>query len=102
MRYKVGLIFCLILSTSSFCQISPEMQKALGAVSPESIEATMSFLASDLVEGRQPGTRGFAIASQYVQSQFKSLGLKPGGEDGRYLQRVVLKKGVVDRSSSTF
>ena len=102
MVYKVSLIFCLILSTSSFCQISQEMQKALGAVSPESIEATMSFLASDLVEGRQPGTRGFAIASQYVQSQFKSLGLKPGGEDGRYLQRVVLKKGVVDRSSSTF
>jgi hypothetical protein len=99
---KICLIFCLGISTYGFCQTPPDMQKALESVSADAIESTMSFLANDLLEGRQPGTRGFAIASQYVQAQFKSMGLKPGGENNQYVQRVVLKKGVIDQSLSKF
>jgi Zn-dependent M28 family amino/carboxypeptidase len=54
------------------------------------------------VQGRQPGTAGFTMASDYVQTQFKSLGLQPGGNNHQYVQRVPLKKGVVDRVESTF
>ena len=36
----------------------------------------MRFLASDLLEGREPGTRGYEIAAQYVRSQFESIGLE--------------------------
>ncbi len=39
----------------------PEIKTAFLSVSPAAIHATMSFLADDLVEGRQPGTRGFAL-----------------------------------------
>src|SRR5688572_12968609 len=100
MMSKILLVFFFVITTFAFSQT--EMQKALQAISPEAIESNMSFLANDLLEGRQPGTRGFAIASQYVQSQFKFLGLKPGGNDSQYVQRVVLKKGIVDRSASGF
>ena len=96
------LILFSLISIGGFCQVPAGTQKALQAVSPDAIESTMNSLANDQVEGRQPGTKGFATASQYVQSQFKALGLQPGGMDDPYVQRVVLKKGVVDKKSSTF
>ena len=96
------LILFSLISIGGFGQIPTDTQRALQAVSPDAIESTMNFLANDQVEGRQPGTTGFATASQYVQSQFRALGLQPGGQDNQYVQRVVLKKGVVDKNSSTF
>ncbi|MBS1659679.1 MAG: M28 family peptidase [Bacteroidetes bacterium] len=54
----------------------------------------MSFLADDLVEGRQPGSRGFAIASRYIETRFIALGLQPAGLNGTYVQPVTFKKGV--------
>src|ERR1700749_1178957 len=47
-------------------------------------------LADDSMEGRGPGTPGEDKAIAYLQSQFKSLGLKPGNPDGTYLQNVDL------------
>src|SRR5688572_17528927 len=102
MLRKFFLIFFLAFSINGLSQVPPDFQKALQTVNPDQIESTMSFLASDLLEGRQPGTRGFAIASQYVQTQFKALGLRPAGEGNQYVQRVLLKKGVTEKGSSTF
>ncbi len=80
----------------------PEAETALKAINPDGIKASMTFLADDLLEGRQPGTRGFAIASKYVETQFMALGLKPGAEGGTsYIQKVPLQKGIVDESGST-
>lgn len=54
----------------------------------ENIRAHMAFLASDLLEGREAGTRGYDIAAEYAASQFAQLGLKPAGENGTYFQTV--------------
>ena len=53
------------------------------------IEADLRFLADDLLEGREAGTRGYDLAALYVASQFRKLGLEPGAGDG-YLQPVPL------------
>ena len=47
-------------------------------------------LASDEFEGRAPGTKGEELTVQYLESEFKSLGLKPGNTDGTYIQKVPL------------
>src|SRR4051812_24699302 len=41
--------------------------------------AHIQFLASDNLEGRNPGSEGYRQAVQYVTGQFETLGLKPGG-----------------------
>jgi hypothetical protein len=46
------------------------------AILTHAIAAHMRFLASDLLEGREPGTRGYEIAAQYVRAQFESIGLQ--------------------------
>lgn len=52
--------------------------------SPEQVRAHVEFLADDLLEGRDAGTRGYDIAALYVASRFDALGLKPGGNKGWY------------------
>ena len=88
--------------TTSFCQSDTDLDKTLKGVSPDAIKASMTFLADDLLEGRQPGTRGFAIASKYAESQFIALGLQPGVDKKSYIQKVPFRKGAVDESGCSF
>ena len=44
-------------------------------ISPNAIAAHMRFLADDLLEGRETGTRGYDIAAEYVAAQFTAAGL---------------------------
>jgi Predicted aminopeptidases len=50
----------------------------------------MSFLADDALHGRGSATRDEHIAALFAASQFQSLGLEPGGDNGTYLQKVAL------------
>jgi Zn-dependent M28 family amino/carboxypeptidase len=59
-------------------------------ITADRIRAHVRFLASDLLEGRGVGTRGGELATQYLATQFALAGLKPGGDQGTYLQRVDL------------
>jgi Zn-dependent M28 family amino/carboxypeptidase len=54
------------------------------------MKAHVMFLASDAMRGREAGSPEFDIAAQYVAAQFYAAGLRPGGDDGGYLQRVPL------------
>ena len=56
------------------------------------VRAHVEFLADDLLEGRATGERGHAIAAAYVASQFRALGLKPGGTDGGWYQHVPFRR----------
>ena len=53
--------------------------------------ADITFLASDKLEGRTFGSKGEAIAADYISSRFKKLGLKPMGENGTWFQSLTVK-----------
>lgn len=95
-------LLSLAFSISALGQLKGEVQKALNKVDPLAIKATMSFLSDDLLEGRSPGTRGFAVASRYMESQFISIGLMPGIGDSSFIQKVPLTKGYADVTESGF
>ncbi|MEO8681090.1 MAG: M28 family peptidase [Vicinamibacterales bacterium] len=50
------------------------------------LKADLYFLASDLTEGRLTGTRGNALAAEFIKSRFERLGLTPAGDDGSYFR----------------
>src|SRR6185503_12607129 len=56
----------------------------------QEVRADMSFLADDELHGRGSATRDEHIAALFAATQFQSLGLKPGGEDGTFLQKIAL------------
>ncbi len=91
-----------LLSRGAVAQVSPEIKTILDNVSPDAIRGHMSFLADDLLEGRQPGTRGFALATKYMETEFMSLGLHPGVRDSSYIQRVPLQRGWAEETGSGF
>ncbi|HET9387235.1 MAG TPA: hypothetical protein VFO67_19025, partial [Gemmatimonadales bacterium] len=59
-------------------------------VDTAAMDAHLRFLASDLLEGRAPATRGGRLAAEYLAAQFKALGLEPAGPNGSYFQPVAL------------
>ncbi len=58
--------------------------------SADRFKAHVAFLADDLLEGREAGTRGHEIAARYVAAQFALLGVKPAAPDGTYFEQVQL------------
>src|SRR3546814_12507222 len=62
------------------------------AFTAEGVRAHVEFLADDLLEGRDIGSRGHEIAARYVASEFDALGLKPAGDDGTWYQRITFQK----------
>src|ERR1043166_8423917 len=66
---------------------------------PEGIEAHVRFLASDLLEGRGTGTRGYFLAAEYVAAQLEGLGVEPGA-NGSYFQSIPFRKTTPNAESS--
>ncbi len=66
------------------------------------IEAHMQFLADDALEGRDTGSQGHLIASSYIATNFKLLGLKPAAANGQYFQPVPLIKSLLVQTSPEF
>jgi len=86
---RLAAVSLLSLSTVALAQsIPPAVKTAEASIDPEKIRAHVRFLADDLLEGRGPGTRGGELAAQYIATQFALYGLKPGGDNGTYLQQV--------------
>lgn len=59
------------------------------------IRGHVEFLASDMLEGRDTGSRGHLIAANYVASEFRKLGLKPGGANGSYFLDVPFRRATL-------
>jgi hypothetical protein len=67
--------------------LTAAQKEALAKISPESLRGHLSFLASDLLQGRPTPSLGLDIAAEYIAAQFRRAGLKPGGGP-EYLQSV--------------
>jgi Zn-dependent M28 family amino/carboxypeptidase len=80
-------VFCW--GAAAFAQaIPPAIKAAEASIDGEKIRAHVKFLADDLLEGRGPGLRGSELAAKYIATEFALYGLKPGGDDGSYLQEI--------------
>jgi hypothetical protein len=64
--------------------------RAAGGVSARALQAHVGFLADDALEGRTTGSRGAAVAAQYIAAQFRRLGLAPAGDSGSYFHALPL------------
>jgi Zn-dependent M28 family amino/carboxypeptidase len=88
----------------ALARVPPAARQAAASIDPEKIRAHVRFLASDLLEGRGPGTRGGQLAAEYIATQFALAGARPAGENGTYFQTVPLiaVHTDVDKTSFTF
>src|SRR5258705_3042060 len=86
MKKCLNAVAMLILAAT----IAAAQRPAPIPVDTAALDAHLRFLASDLLEGRAPATRGGRLAAEYIAAQFQALGLEPAGANGTYFQPVAL------------
>src|SRR5713101_9260142 len=69
-------------------------------ITQEDLKEWLTYLASDELEGRNTYTEGLGLAAAYIAEHLHSWGLKPGGPNGSYFQRVSVL-GVKSDNNST-
>ncbi|WP_282030186.1 M28 family peptidase [Winogradskyella eximia] len=65
------------------------------------IKDDVTFLADDKLEGRQTGTEGEVLASEYLIKRFKEIGVQPKGTEG-FLQSFSFKPKTDPHSEVVF
>lgn len=66
---------------------SPEIRAA-------DLREQVGFLASDRLEGRMTGSRGTALASEYIAAYLEENGIRPLGDDEGYFQEFPFTSGM--------
>jgi len=75
-------------TTTKLSLLPKDRREGWNAVSLAECREWLTYLASDELEGRETGTRGFKKAAEFVAAKFKEFGLKPVGDNGTYFQNV--------------
>jgi hypothetical protein len=70
-------------------------------ISPADLRTRSYIFSDDSMQGRQAGTAGNARGNAYIAGELARLGLRPGGDQGGYLQRVPLMRYAVDTARGT-
>ena len=70
-------------------------------IDTNTIRSHIAYLADDKLKGRLPGTEGYQMAVDYVVDQYKKLGIAPGGDNGGYTQKLLIRKSTLENSSAT-
>jgi Peptidase family M28 len=74
----------------------------LSSIDVSELKQWLTYLASDELQGRQVYSEGHGLAAGYIQTHLQKWGIKPGGDNGTYLQTVrVLGVKATRRSSVT-
>ena len=80
---RLGLLFIAGLCFAAVdLHVDAQDQAALDRISAAGMRGNLSFLSSDLLEGRDTPSRGLDLAAEFIASQFRRAGLEPvGGTD---------------------
>lgn len=79
--------------------VSKNIRKAMNNIDTGIIRSHIAWLADDKLKGRLLGAEGYQMAVDYVTEQYRQLGLAPGGDNGTFLQNLVIRKSVLLNSS---
>ena len=92
--------FAAFHSTAQQVNISKKIQQAMNRIDTNTIRSHIAYLADDKLKGRMPGTEGYQMAVDYVVDQYKKMGVAPGGDNGGYTQKLVLRRSLLNNKSA--
>jgi len=104
---KFGLSASAMLALAACADVNSSMNSSARIVettaasfSAARIKADVTFLADDLLLGRDTGSDGYRLAANYVAAEYARLGLKPAGDQGSYFQEVPFQTAHVNQETA--
>jgi hypothetical protein len=82
------LLLCFVSSAALGQRLSKSDKNIM-----ENLKTSVTYLASDQLEGRRTGTPGEKLAYQYLSNEFSLINLIPKGDNGTYLQAFEIHEG---------
>lgn len=77
---KKIIIAALLIAANLSVLAQKPIEKGLQSISEQSAKASINFLASDELEGREAGSRGGRIAGEYIVSMLRMMNISPLGD----------------------
>ena len=99
-RRTVGSLLFLLLLLSHTPNAAKKSENGLSLITSDDLHSWLSYIASDELQGRATFSEGLGMAATYISQHLHEWGVKPGGDDGSYLQAVKIL-GVQTTSRST-
>lgn len=96
----VGLSLAPAYSLSRVVQNPSAQFGNVNAITAAQLKDYLHFVAADEMEGRDTPSRGLDLTARFLALQMSRWGLKPGGDQGTFLQRIVLKRSKVDTAAT--
>lgn len=91
MKHILTILLVLISFGFSFAQ-TETIRKYAAQVQKTALKKHLSIIASDSLQGRETGTIGQRMAADYLENQFREIGLKAPESLGGYQQVFPLQK----------
>jgi hypothetical protein len=93
-----------LCATLAACSSTPteRIEDARFGITSEELEAHISFLAHDSLEGRETGTEGCQKAAEYMATQMRAAGLQFAGDFETYMQHFSTPSGRRIQASTSF
>ncbi len=91
MRFRKPQVVVLqlaLLATLPFSLAASKKDGGSGLVNAAEMKDLLTTLSSDEYEGRATFSEGLGLAAGYLACRLSSWGVKPGGDNGTYFQRV--------------
>ena len=75
-------------------------QRGADKITANQIRDYLTFISSDVLEGRDTPSRGLDIAAHFLATHLSRWGFKPAGDAGSFFQKIALTSDVVDKEQT--
>jgi hypothetical protein len=82
-------------------KVTNKERKIAEGVTAKQLSDYLYFVASDEMEGRDTPSRGLDTTAKFIAMNLSKWGFKPAGDNGTYLQKIALKRDVVDPAGTS-
>ena len=100
LRKLIAIITQLALVTAFTLGTVAAKGNGRDAITQDDLKEWLAYLASDELEGRNTYTEGLGLAAGYIAERLKSWGVKPGGPNGSYFQKVAVRSMKSENNST--
>lgn len=94
------IVFTLVAALAASLGLQAQAPAKADPISVTDLKQWLGHIASDELEGRGNFSEGLALAAAYIADEMEKVGVKPGGDNGTFFQRVAVQ-GVQNKGTAS-